>query len=59
MVRLVLNRSQKVVYYEAMKREVKTRPICECRSDERLKTKVEELIDEMLVSVMGESVFLK
>ena len=28
-----------VVYYESMKREVKTRPIYECRCDERLKTK--------------------
>jgi hypothetical protein len=25
-----------------MKRELKTRPICECRCDERLKTKTEE-----------------
>jgi hypothetical protein len=30
------------VYYESIKREVKTRPIYECRCDERLKTKVEE-----------------
>jgi hypothetical protein len=63
-----------------MKREVKTRPVYDCRYDERLKTKPEEstllvyvglleelehlkietrLIDEMLVSVMGEHVFLK
>ena len=68
------------VYYEWMKRELKIRPIHECRCDERLKTKVDEstlltytglfgelehlkiktrLIDEMLVSVMGEYVFLK
>ena len=32
----------KVVYYESIKREVKTRPIYECRCDERLKTKAEE-----------------
>ena len=30
-----------VVYYESLKRELKTRPICEFRYDERLKTKVE------------------
>jgi hypothetical protein len=63
-----------------MKRKVKTRPVYDCRYDERLKTKPEEstllvyvglleelehlkietrLIDEMLVSVMGEHVFLK
>jgi hypothetical protein len=31
-----------VVYYGSIKREIKTRPIYECRYDERLKTKVEE-----------------
>ena len=30
------------VYYEAIKREVKRRPIYECWCDERLKTKAEE-----------------
>ena len=30
------------VYYESMKRDVKTRPIYECRCDERIKTKPEE-----------------
>ncbi len=30
------------VYYESIKRELKTRPIYECRCDERLKTKAEE-----------------
>jgi hypothetical protein len=30
------------LYYESMKRELKTRPIYECRCDERLKTKTEE-----------------
>jgi hypothetical protein len=30
------------VYYESIKRELKTKPIYECRSDERLKTKAEE-----------------
>ena len=35
--------------YESIKRELKTKPIYECRCDERLKTRVEE---------MGECVFL-
>ena len=33
-----------VVYYESIKREVKTKLIYECRYDEKLKTKVEESI---------------
>ena len=31
-----------VVYYESLKRELKTKPIFEFRCDERLKTKGEE-----------------
>jgi hypothetical protein len=31
-----------VVYYETIKRELKIKPISECRCDERLKTKTEE-----------------
>ena len=31
-----------VVYYESIKRELKTRPIYECRCDERIKPKGEE-----------------
>jgi hypothetical protein len=31
-----------IVYYESIKRELKTRPIYECRCDERLRTKPEE-----------------
>ena len=38
-VRAVL---RKVVYYESLKRELKTKPIKECRCDERLQTRVEE-----------------
>jgi hypothetical protein len=30
------------VYYESLKRELKTKPINECWCDERLKTRVEE-----------------
>ena len=32
----------KIVYYESLKRELKTKLTYECRCDERLKTKVEE-----------------
>jgi hypothetical protein len=32
----------KCVYYESMKRELKIRPIHECRCDERLQTKTKE-----------------
>jgi hypothetical protein len=53
-----------------MKRDLKTRPIYECRCDERLKTKAEEstllvtlglkiettLIDEKFANAMGEYV---
>jgi hypothetical protein len=31
-----------IVYYESRKRELKTRPMYECRCDERLKTKSEK-----------------
>jgi hypothetical protein len=52
-------RTKFVVYYESRKRELKTRPIYECRCDERhLKIKT-RLINEMFESVMGEYVFLK
>ena len=30
------------VYYESLNRDLKTKPISECRCDERLKTRVEE-----------------
>ena len=32
----------KFVYYESIKRELKIRPIYECRCDERLQTKTKE-----------------
>jgi hypothetical protein len=35
-------RAVRVVYYESLKRDLKTKPIYEFRCDERLKTKVEE-----------------
>ena len=31
-----------LIYYESIKRELKTSPIYECRCDERLKSRVEE-----------------
>ncbi len=33
-----------IVYYESIKRELKIRPIYECRCDERLQTKAKEFI---------------
>ena len=39
---LTVERGGLVVYYESIKRELKTKLIYECRCDERLKTKVEE-----------------
>jgi hypothetical protein len=33
-----------IVYYESINRELKRRPINECRCDERLKTNVEEFV---------------
>ena len=37
-----INNSNLVVYYESIKRELKTEPINECRCDERLKSRVEK-----------------
>jgi len=37
-------RAVTVVYYQSIKREVKRRPVYECRCDERLQSKVEEII---------------
>ena len=44
-----------IVYYESMKRELKTRPIYECRcDDERLKTKAEESTRLTYTGFLGE-----
>ena len=43
-----------VVYYESMKRELKTRPTYECRCDERLKTKDEESTHLAHTGLIGE-----
>ena len=37
-----LQLKKKVVYYKSIKRELNTKPIYECRYDERLKSKDEE-----------------
>ena len=43
-----------VVYYESIKRELKTRPIYECRCNERLKTKAEESTRLAYTGFLGE-----
>ena len=48
-----------VVYYESIKRELKIRPIYECRCDERLKTKVEESTRLAYTGLLGELEHLK
>jgi hypothetical protein len=42
------------VYYESIKRELKIRPIHECRCDERLKTKAEESTRLAYTGLLGE-----
>jgi hypothetical protein len=54
-----LDNLQYVVYYESMKREVKTRPMYECRWDERLKTKTEESMRLVYTGLLGELEHLK
>ena len=48
-----------VVYYESMKRELKTRPIYECGCDERLKTKAEKSTLLAYTELLGELEHLK
>ncbi len=52
-------RSWSVVYYESMKRELKTRPIYECWCEERLKTKAEESTCLTYTGLLGELEHLK
>ena len=47
------------VYYESIKGELKTRPIYECRCDERLKTKAEESTSLVYTGLLGELEHLK
>jgi hypothetical protein len=42
------------VYYESMKRDLKTRSMYECRCDERLKTKPEESTNLAYTGLIGE-----
>ncbi len=46
-------------YYESINRELKTRHTCECRCDERLKTKVEESTILPYTGSLGELEHLK
>jgi hypothetical protein len=48
-----------VVYYESIKQELKTRPIDECRCDERLKPKAEESTRLAYTGLLGELEHLK
>jgi hypothetical protein len=48
-----------VLYYESIKRELKTRPINECRCDERLKAKGEESTRLTYTGLLGELEHLK
>ncbi len=48
-----------VVYYESMKRNLKTRPLYECRYDESLKTKAEESTCLTYTVLFGELEYLK
>ncbi len=48
-----------VVYYESIKRELKTRPIYECRCDERRKTKAEQSTRLEYTGLLGELERLK
>ena len=54
-----MQRTVVVVYYESIKRELKTRPIYECRCDERLKTKTEESTRLVSTGLLGELEHLK
>jgi hypothetical protein len=52
-------KKEKLFINESIKREVKTRPIYECRCDERLKTKVEESTRLAYTGFRGELEHLK
>jgi hypothetical protein len=47
------------VDYESIKRELQTKPIYECRCDERLKTKAEESTRLSYTGLLGELEHLK
>ncbi len=47
------------VYYESRKRDLQTRPLYECRFDERLKTRVEKSTRLVYTGLIGELEHLK
>jgi hypothetical protein len=47
------------LYYESINRDLKTRPVNECRCDERLKTKDEESTRLTYTGLLGELEHLK
>jgi hypothetical protein len=60
--KFIINRESEtkiVVYYDSIKRELKTRPIYECRCDERLKTKDQESTRLTYTGLFGELEHLK
>jgi hypothetical protein len=59
-VKLKLNtKADKAVYYESIKRDLNTKPIYECRCDERLKTAAEESTRLAYTGLLGELEHLK
>jgi hypothetical protein len=54
-----MGRVRITVYYESRKRELKTRPIYECRFDERLKSKGEKSTRLPYTGLLGELEHLK
>ncbi len=54
-----MRRVRRTVYYESRKRELKTRPIYECRCNERLKSKGEKSTRLPYTGLFGELERLK
>jgi hypothetical protein len=57
--KVLFRREHLLVYYESIKRELKTKPTFDCRYDERLKTKVEESTHLTYTGLIGELQHLK
>jgi len=58
-VSYTLGCSELFVYYQSIKPELKTRPLNECRCDERLKTKGEKSTCLVYTGLIGELEHLK
>ena len=56
---LFLGGQDRIVYYESRKRDLKTRPIYECRCDERLQAKAEKSTRLAYTGLLGELEHLK